>query len=53
MSEGGNFTVGEAALARGLCSNMRDTQYLCVCRRTKLPGRGIHSEKVRDSEVGS
>ena len=25
-----------------------DTKYPCVCRRTKLPGRGVHSEKVRE-----
>ena len=41
-------TVGETALAKGFCSNMGDTKYLCVCRRTKLPGRGVHSEKVRE-----
>ena len=43
-------TALETALAKGFCSNMRDMKYTCVCRRTKLPGRGVHSEKVR--EVG-
>ena len=28
--------------------NMGNTKSLCVCRRTKLPGRGVHSEKVRE-----
>ena len=41
-------TVKETALAKGFCSNMGDTKYPCVCRRTKLPGRGVHSEKVRE-----
>ena len=41
--------VGETALARGFCSNVRHTKYPCVHRGTKLPGRGVHcdSEKVR------
>jgi len=30
------------------CSNMGDTDYQCICRRTKLPGRDLHSEKVRE-----
>ena len=42
------ITVGETALVKGFCSNMGDTKYPCVCRRTKLPGRGVHSEKVRE-----
>ena len=43
-------TVGETALAKGCCSNMGDTKYPCVCRRTTLPGRGADSEKV--GEIG-
>ena len=43
-------TVGETVLARGFCSDMGDIKYSCVCRRTKLPGRGVHSEKI--GEVG-
>ena len=46
-------TVGETALAKGFCSNMGgggggggDTMDPCICRRTKLPGRGIHSQKI-------
>jgi len=41
-------TVGETALAKGFCSNMGDTKYVCVCGRTKLRGRGVHCEKVRE-----
>ena len=29
------ITVGDTAMAKGFCSNMGDTKYLCVCRRTK------------------
>ena len=29
---------------------MRDMKCPCVCRRTKVPGRGVHSEKVREIE---
>ena len=36
-------TDGETSLAKGFCSNMGDTEYPCVCRRTKLPGRGVHN----------
>ena len=35
-------------LVKGFCSDMGDMKYSCVCRRTKLPGRGVHSEKVRE-----
>ena len=42
----------EAVLAKGFCS-MVDTKYPCVCRRTQLPGRGVHSEKVREIEINS
>ena len=42
-------SVGETALDKDFCSNMGDTKYPCVCRRTKLPGRGVHSEKVRET----
>ena len=40
----------EEALAKGFCS-LVDTKYPCVCRRTQLPGRGVHSEKVREIEI--
>ena len=43
-------TVGETTLAKGFHSNTGNMKYPCVCRRTKLPGRGVHSETVR--EVG-
>ena len=44
-------TVGETTLAKGFRSNMGNTKYPFICRRTKLPGRGgVHSEMVR--EVG-
>ena len=32
---------------QGFNFNMGDTKYPCVCRRTKLPGRGVHCEMVR------
>ena len=38
-------TVGETMLAKGFCSNMGYIAF--VCRRTKLPGRGVQSEKIR------
>ena len=41
-------TVGETALAQGFCSNVGDTKYPFVCRRTKLPGRRVYSEKFRE-----
>ena len=31
------------------CSKMGHTKYLCICSRTKLPGRGVHSEKIRET----
>ena len=40
--------VRERALAKGFSFNVCDIKYVCVCRRTKLPGRGVHSEKVRE-----
>ena len=49
-------TVKERAWAKGFSLNTGDTKYLCVSRRTKLPGRGVDSEKVRETgsqeEVG-
>ena len=36
-------TVGERALAEGFRFNTANMKYPCVCRRTKLPGRGVHS----------
>ena len=42
-------TAGERALAKGFSSNMGDAKYPCVCRRTKLTGRGAHSGKVRET----
>ena len=41
-------SVRETALAKGFCSVMGNTKYPCVCRRAKLPGRGVHREKVRE-----
>ena len=41
-------TLAETALAKEFCSNMGDTKYPCVCRKTNLPGKGVHSEKVRE-----
>ena len=38
-------TVKETAVAKGFCVNMGNMYYPCVCRRTKLPGRGAQSEK--------
>ena len=43
-------TIKETALAKGFCFNMGDTNYPCVFRRTVLPGREGHSEKV--NEIG-
>ena len=41
--------LGKRALPNVLVLiNMGNTKYLCVCRRTKLPGRGVHSEEVRE-----
>ena len=40
-------SVGVTALNKDVCSNMGDTKYPRVCRRMKLPGWGVHSEKVR------
>ena len=42
--------VRERTLTKGLSLNMGDGKCPCVCRRTKLCGRCVHSEKVR--EVG-
>ena len=42
--------VRERTLAQGPSFNMEDAKCPCVCRRTKLSGRCVHSEKVR--EVG-
>ena len=42
-------TARERALAKGFCFNMGNMKNSCVCRRTKLPGRGAHSEKVRET----
>ena len=41
-------TVRRRALAKGFYFEHDDTKYPCVCRRTKLAGRGVHSEKVRE-----
>ena len=43
-------TVGETALAKGFCCKMGDMKRLCVCRRTKLPGRRVHSEVRRNRQ---
>ena len=42
--------VKERTMATGFSFNMGDAECLCVCRRTKLSGRCVHSEKV--GEVG-
>ena len=42
--------VRERTLAKGFSFNMGDAKCPCVCRRTKLSGRCVHSEKV--TEVG-
>ena len=43
-------TVREKELAKSICFfNMGVTNYPCVCRRTNLPKRGVHSEKVRET----
>ena len=42
----------ERALAKGFSFTMGDAKYGCACRRTKLPGRGVHSEKVRQIDRG-
>ena len=38
----------ERALAEGFCFNMGDTKYPCAFRRTELPKKDVHSEKVRE-----
>ena len=43
-------TVRERALVKDFSFDMGVTKYPCVCGRTKLCGKGVHSEKVR--EVG-
>ena len=43
-------TAGETALAKGFDLSWEDTKYPCFHRRTKLPGRDVHSEMIR--EVG-
>ena len=40
----------ERMLAKGFSFNMEDATCPCVCRRPKLSGRRVNSEKVR--EVG-
>ena len=37
--------VTERTLPRGFSFNMGDAKRPCVCRRTKLSGRCVHSEK--------
>ena len=41
-------TVRERALAKDHSCNLGDMQCPCVCRRTKLSGRGAHNEKVKE-----
>ena len=46
-------TGGETALAKGFCFNMEwggGGGYSCVRRRTKLSGRNVNSEKVRETD---
>ena len=40
--------VRERTLAKGFSFNLGDAKCLCVCIRTKLSGRHVHSEKVRE-----
>ena len=35
-------------MAKGYSINMRNAKYPCFCRRSKLSGKGVHSEKVRE-----
>ena len=42
-------TVTERALAKDHSYNLGDVQCPCVCRRTKLPGRGVRYEKLRET----
>ena len=35
--------------AKGFSLRMMDAKRSCVCRRTQLHGRGVHSEKVREA----
>ena len=39
--------TAKTALAKGFCSNMGDTKYACVCRKTQLPRRDAHGEKEK------
>ena len=49
MSEGSEFIgLEKQRWTKGFTSKMRDTKH-CVCRRAKLPGRGVHSEKARET----
>ena len=41
-------TVRERVSTNGFCLNMGNTKYPGFCRRTKLSGRGVHSEKARE-----
>ena len=36
------------ALAKGLCPNLWDRKHPWFCRRTRLRGRCVHSERVRE-----
>ena len=37
---------------KGFCSNVGDTKYPCVCRRTQLLRRDAHGEKRNRQEMG-
>ena len=41
----------ETASAKVCCFNIGDTKYTCVSRGTKLTGRGVRSEKVRERKT--
>ena len=41
--------IRESSLAKGFRFNMGYAKCLGVSRRTKLSGRGVHSEKVREA----
>ena len=43
-----SVTIRERTMAKGININMGDPKYPCVCRRSKLSGKGVHNEKVRE-----
>ena len=41
-------TIGETVLVKGFCFKLGNTKNPYICRRAKLPGRGVHSERIRE-----